>query len=258
MFFIDKLVTMGARVIFCDPHRAVISGRRRLHGARMESPTSALGMQMFIAAFAPRAGRSRRHLPVDAAASRWPAPALASVRTSSASGLSASQPASLRRPNTDTPTHKVSAVIHPLPPGMRDVLPTRCASCARLSAGWHGLRRRRLRRGLDPRARVREVLQQRRRRRGWSCVPPVRRPGPRAGTSQPTTTRTRGSSRTAWPTPSRRSACVTSRTPTAPSSAAPRRHASSSRAGWSWSARPRPRATPRSSRSCSRRSPRRG
>ena len=50
MFFVDKLVTMGARVILCDPHRAVVSGRRPLHGARMESPDIRAGMAMLIAA----------------------------------------------------------------------------------------------------------------------------------------------------------------------------------------------------------------
>jgi UDP-N-acetylglucosamine 1-carboxyvinyltransferase len=50
MFFVDKLVTMGARVILCDPHRAVVSGRRRLHGERMESPDIRAGMSMLIAA----------------------------------------------------------------------------------------------------------------------------------------------------------------------------------------------------------------
>jgi UDP-N-acetylglucosamine 1-carboxyvinyltransferase len=50
MFFVDKLVTMGARVILCDPHRAVVSGPRRLHGERMESPDIRAGMAMLIAA----------------------------------------------------------------------------------------------------------------------------------------------------------------------------------------------------------------
>ncbi|MEA2469260.1 MAG: UDP-N-acetylglucosamine 1-carboxyvinyltransferase, partial [Thermoleophilaceae bacterium] len=45
-----KLVTMGARVILCDPHRAVVSGPSRLHGARMESPDIRAGMAMLIAA----------------------------------------------------------------------------------------------------------------------------------------------------------------------------------------------------------------
>jgi UDP-N-acetylglucosamine 1-carboxyvinyltransferase len=50
LFFVDKLVTMGARVTLCDPHRAVVSGPSRLHGARMESPDIRAGMAMLIAA----------------------------------------------------------------------------------------------------------------------------------------------------------------------------------------------------------------
>jgi UDP-N-acetylglucosamine 1-carboxyvinyltransferase len=50
LFFVDKLVSMGARVILCDPHRAVVSGPSRLHGERMESPDIRAGMAMLIAA----------------------------------------------------------------------------------------------------------------------------------------------------------------------------------------------------------------
>jgi UDP-N-acetylglucosamine 1-carboxyvinyltransferase len=50
LYFVDKLVSMGARVIVCDPHRAVVSGPSRLHGERMESPDIRAGMAMLIAA----------------------------------------------------------------------------------------------------------------------------------------------------------------------------------------------------------------
>jgi UDP-N-acetylglucosamine 1-carboxyvinyltransferase len=50
LFFVDKLVSMGARVIVCDPHRVVVSGPSRLHGERMESPDIRAGMAMLIAA----------------------------------------------------------------------------------------------------------------------------------------------------------------------------------------------------------------
>src|SRR5919106_351661 len=50
LYFVDKLVNMGARVIVCDPHRAVVSGPSRLHGERMESPDIRAGMAMLIAA----------------------------------------------------------------------------------------------------------------------------------------------------------------------------------------------------------------
>jgi UDP-N-acetylglucosamine 1-carboxyvinyltransferase len=49
LFFVDKLVNMGARIILCDPHRAVVTGPARLYGARMESPDIRAGMAMLIA-----------------------------------------------------------------------------------------------------------------------------------------------------------------------------------------------------------------
>jgi UDP-N-acetylglucosamine 1-carboxyvinyltransferase len=51
LFFVDKLVTMGARIILCDPHRAVVTGPARLYGERMESPDIRAGMAMLIASF---------------------------------------------------------------------------------------------------------------------------------------------------------------------------------------------------------------
>lgn len=50
MFFTDKLVSMGARIILCDPHRVVVVGPSRLRGARVESPDIRAGMAMLIAA----------------------------------------------------------------------------------------------------------------------------------------------------------------------------------------------------------------
>jgi UDP-N-acetylglucosamine 1-carboxyvinyltransferase len=52
LFFIDKLVAMGARITLCDPHRAIVSGPSRLHGERLESPDIRAGMAMLIAALA--------------------------------------------------------------------------------------------------------------------------------------------------------------------------------------------------------------
>jgi UDP-N-acetylglucosamine 1-carboxyvinyltransferase len=49
LFFVDKLISMGARIIVCDPHRAIVSGPSRLHGERMESPDIRAGMAMLIA-----------------------------------------------------------------------------------------------------------------------------------------------------------------------------------------------------------------
>jgi UDP-N-acetylglucosamine 1-carboxyvinyltransferase len=50
MFFVDKLIGMGARIILCDPHRAVVSGSARLRGAELVSPDVRAGMAMVIAA----------------------------------------------------------------------------------------------------------------------------------------------------------------------------------------------------------------
>jgi len=50
LFFTDKLVSMGARIILCDPHRAVVTGPARLVGQRMESPDIRAGMAMLLAA----------------------------------------------------------------------------------------------------------------------------------------------------------------------------------------------------------------
>ncbi|MGB8003221.1 MAG: UDP-N-acetylglucosamine 1-carboxyvinyltransferase [Gaiellaceae bacterium] len=49
LFFTDKLVSMGARIILCDPHRAVITGPSQLRGQRMESPDIRAGMAMLLA-----------------------------------------------------------------------------------------------------------------------------------------------------------------------------------------------------------------
>ena len=50
LFFVDKLVAMGARIILCDPHRAVVTGPARLYGERLTSPDIRAGMAMLIAA----------------------------------------------------------------------------------------------------------------------------------------------------------------------------------------------------------------
>jgi len=50
MFFVDKLIGMGAKIILCDPHRAVVSGPARLRGAELVSPDVRAGMALVIAA----------------------------------------------------------------------------------------------------------------------------------------------------------------------------------------------------------------
>ncbi len=49
LFFVDKLVSMGARIILCDPHRAIVNGPARLYGQRMASPDIRAGMALLIA-----------------------------------------------------------------------------------------------------------------------------------------------------------------------------------------------------------------
>jgi UDP-N-acetylglucosamine 1-carboxyvinyltransferase len=60
MFFTDKLVGMGARIILCDPHRAVVVGPSVLQGTVLESPDIRAGMAMLIAALGAH-GTSRIH-----------------------------------------------------------------------------------------------------------------------------------------------------------------------------------------------------
>lgn len=53
LFFVDKLIDMGAQIILCDPHRAVVVGHNKqhpLHGCRMTSPDIRAGIAMLIAA----------------------------------------------------------------------------------------------------------------------------------------------------------------------------------------------------------------
>ena len=50
MFFVDRLVAMGAQIVLCDPHRVVVSGPSKLYGRGMVSPDIRAGMAMLIAA----------------------------------------------------------------------------------------------------------------------------------------------------------------------------------------------------------------
>lgn len=63
LFFVDKLIDMGAKIILCDPHRAAVIGSGRfnsLHGAEMESPDIRAGIALLIAALAAQ-GKSIIH-----------------------------------------------------------------------------------------------------------------------------------------------------------------------------------------------------
>ena len=57
MFFIDKLVSMGAQIVLCDPHRCIVQGPTQLYSENMESPDIRAGMSLVLAALAAE-GRS--------------------------------------------------------------------------------------------------------------------------------------------------------------------------------------------------------
>src|SRR3569832_1673029 len=48
MFFVDKLIAMGGRIVLCDPHRAIVAGPSGLKGALMSSPDIRAGMAMYL------------------------------------------------------------------------------------------------------------------------------------------------------------------------------------------------------------------
>jgi UDP-N-acetylglucosamine 1-carboxyvinyltransferase len=50
MFFTDKLVSMGAQIVLCDPHRCIVQGPTRLYPEKMESPDIRAGMALLLAA----------------------------------------------------------------------------------------------------------------------------------------------------------------------------------------------------------------
>ena len=54
MYFVDRLIEMGAHIVQCDPHRVVVQGSSRLHGITMSSPDIRAGMAMVIAALCAR------------------------------------------------------------------------------------------------------------------------------------------------------------------------------------------------------------
>ncbi len=54
LFWVDKLIAMGAKIILCDPHRAVVLGPSPLHGEPAQSPDIRAGMALLIAALAAR------------------------------------------------------------------------------------------------------------------------------------------------------------------------------------------------------------
>jgi UDP-N-acetylglucosamine 1-carboxyvinyltransferase len=54
MYFVDRLIEMGARIVPCDPHRVVVTGPSKLHGMHISSPDIRAGMAMLLAALCAR------------------------------------------------------------------------------------------------------------------------------------------------------------------------------------------------------------
>jgi UDP-N-acetylglucosamine 1-carboxyvinyltransferase len=52
MFFTDKLVSMGAQIVLCDPHRCIVQGPTQLYGEKLESPDIRAGMALVLASLA--------------------------------------------------------------------------------------------------------------------------------------------------------------------------------------------------------------
>lgn len=62
MFFIDKLVGMGAHIVLCDPHRCIVQGPTTLFGEQMESPDIRAGMALLLAALAAKGKSTIRNI----------------------------------------------------------------------------------------------------------------------------------------------------------------------------------------------------
>ena len=54
MYFVDRLIEMGARIVQCDPHRVIVAGPSRLHGIHMSSPDIRAGISLVLAALCAR------------------------------------------------------------------------------------------------------------------------------------------------------------------------------------------------------------
>ncbi len=62
MFFTDKLVSMGAQIVLCDPHRCIVTGPARLFGEKVESPDIRAGMTLVLAALAAQGTSTIRNI----------------------------------------------------------------------------------------------------------------------------------------------------------------------------------------------------
>jgi UDP-N-acetylglucosamine 1-carboxyvinyltransferase len=62
MFFTDKLVSMGARITLCDPHRCIIVGPNSLLGEKLDSPDIRAGMALVLAALSAKGTSKIRNI----------------------------------------------------------------------------------------------------------------------------------------------------------------------------------------------------
>ena len=62
MFFTDKLLSMGAQIVLCDPHRCIVQGPNQLTGEKMESPDIRAGMALVLAALSARGKSTIRNI----------------------------------------------------------------------------------------------------------------------------------------------------------------------------------------------------
>jgi UDP-N-acetylglucosamine 1-carboxyvinyltransferase len=62
MFFIDKLVAMGARIVLCDPHRCIVQGPNQLYGEQLESPDIRAGLALVLASLAAEGSSQIRNI----------------------------------------------------------------------------------------------------------------------------------------------------------------------------------------------------
>ena len=177
LFFVDKLVAMGARITLCDPHRAIVSGPSRLHGERAREPRHPRRD-----GDAHRRPGRRGHL-----GDRQRRPDRPRLRAHRPAACATSAPTSSASPRTKSlhnrrgfgPQARATKVamtdLHPIPrdqghPARRD------ARAARARARpLPGLRGARLRPGRDAGDRVRRGARPRRRARVLGRLPLLRR-----------------------------------------------------------------------------------
>ncbi len=62
MYFTDKLVGMGARIILCDPYRCLVQGPSQLYGENLESPDIRAGMSLLLAALTAKGKSTVRNI----------------------------------------------------------------------------------------------------------------------------------------------------------------------------------------------------